>query len=378
MERTPFRRSTRRRGRRLPILAALVSLCCAARADTVRYSLEIQDRIPVSYTLEIPVLHEGNLQVAADWDCSRILSFRLEGPGSSPVRLRRSGPSPQTIRIPVTRADLDTGKPFTLAITSLPAGGAGKGLITIQRPDSPQVIQERREAMKPPEPERPEPPWWMLPGSMPDDAGPELADLYARVERFRAMVVPAPGRVAPDPCRWQTELLEKVSEAREDLAEKETGPSSATARYYHRIGELVRRVGELRQSEDPFLAGPPPTERNALHRWLRSRRERIKPLEHELDVLMDMPEDGYVPELAGMEWPVRFVSCLMACERNFAERGRTGTEEAANQDLADAAWPFIRAAADALEGVANLVESARITLDRSPRIVDNQEPRRER
>ncbi len=85
------------------------------------------------------------------------------------------------------------------------------------------------------------------------------------------------------------------------------------------------------------------------------RRSRVKPIEHELDILLDMPKDGYVPELEGQEWPYRLVSCLMACERNFEERGRSGAEQGTNQELADETWPIIVVAAEVLEALDRLV-----------------------
>jgi hypothetical protein len=340
------------------------TLLCAAPAvaDTVRYSLEIQNRVPVSYSLEIPVQYEGSIVVEADWECNRVLSFRLESPGATRNKVRRSGPSPQKLEIEVTRADLETGEPFRLGITSLPTGGAGKGLLLIHRPDSPRVVKERIEAMQPPEPDIAEPEWWKVPASPPTGADDDLLDLFLTVELFRAMVLPDADQVATDPCRWQTALLERLAEHRESIVHEERFPAEATARFYRRIAALVSQVDELNHSRDPILTGPPPEDRSDLRQWLRMRQEWVKPLEHELDILMDMPEDGYVPELADLDWPTRFVSCLMACERNFEARTRTGQDEAANQDLATGTWPFILAAADAMEAVAKLVELGHITL----------------
>jgi hypothetical protein len=236
-------------------------------------------------------------------------------------------------------------------------------MLVIHRPDSPRIVRERIESMEEPEPEIPEPEWWKVAASPPPGASDHILELFRTVERFRAMVIPAPNQVAPDPCRWQTVLLERLAEHRESIVQEERFPAEATARFYRRVMTLVSRVDELNRSQDPILTGPPPENRDDLRQWLRMRQEWVKPLEHELDILMDMPEDGYVPELAGLDWPTRFVSCLMACERNFEARTRTGLDEAANQDLADGTWPFIQSAADAMEAVAELVQPGHITLD---------------
>ena len=140
-------------------------------------------------------------------------------------------------------------------------------------------------------------------------------------------------------------------------------PDEATVRFYRKLAASVGHVMELRDSDDPILTGPPPENRRSRNAWLRMRRERIKAMEHELDLLLDMPKDGYVPELEGHEWPPRLVSCIMACERNFEELGRSGTELGTNQELADGTWPFIVAAARALSAVDRLAVPARIRLN---------------
>ena len=172
----------------------------------------------------------------------------------------------------------------------------------------------------------------------------------------------SPLETAPDLCRWQTALLEHMTGLRNRLAEGGTVPDEATLRFYHKITTSVRQVEELKNSNDPMLVGPPPRNHRDRTTWLRMRSRHMKPIEHELDILLDMPKDGYVPELEDLEWPYRLVSCLMACERNFEERTRSGAEQGTNQELADETWPIIVAAAEALEALDRLAVPARVTL----------------
>jgi hypothetical protein len=88
------------------------------------------------------------------------------------------------------------------------------------------------------------------------------------------------------------------------------------------------------------------------------RKERLRPLEAELDSLRETVSRGYIPEVAKESWPNRFVACLTACERNFEERVRLGSEEATNRDLAEAQWDRFLAARVALESLSRQTESA--------------------
>lgn len=334
-----------------------------AHGKTLEYVLDIQNRVPASYSLEIPVQYAGNLAVEADWDCNRILTFKLSGPGDRPRRIRRSGPSPQLVEMAIREQDLQSGHYYRLDISSLPAGGEGRGRLRIHVPDSPAVVRERELAALPPEPEPPEPEWWAVAVDPPQDSSDAMAAMYREVERFRAMVVTGLDETAPDPCRWQTALLQHLAAVRDRFGAGAEPTDEATVRFYRKVAASVSRVMDLRDSEDPILKGPPPEERQARNTWLRIRRERIKSMEHELDLLLDMPKDGYVPELEGEDWPPRLVSCIMACQRNFEELGRSGREEATNQELADDTWPFIVAAARALAAVDRLAVPARVRLN---------------
>ena len=354
---------------RLAIAGACVALCgflaasLPVQAKIVEYVLDIENRVPASYSLEIPIQYPGTLSVEADWDCSRILTFKLSSPGSRPVRIRRSGPSPQLLEMAIDEGDLKSGSYYRLDISSLPAGGEGQGRLRIHLPDSPAIVRQRELDALPPEPELPEPEWWAVPSAPPAESSEALTALYREVETFRNMIVTGPVETAPDPCRWQTSLLVHLAELRDSFADGSTTPEEATIRFYRKVAGAVGMVRELRNSDDPILAGPPPENRKDRNTWLRIRRERIKDIEHEMDVLLDMPKDGYVPELEGQEWTARLVTCLMACERNFEELGRSGSETGTNQELADDTWPFIVAAAKAFTAVDRLAVPARVRLN---------------
>ena len=344
-------------------LCGLLAGPVPARAETLDYVLDIKNRVPASYSLEIPVQYPGTLSVEASWDCSRVLTFKLSSPGSRPIRTRRSGPSPQLLELDIAESDLHGGHFYRLDISSLPAGGEGQGRLRIHLPDSPAVLREKELAALPPEPVLPEPEWWAVPASPPVGSSEALANLYREVEAFRRMVVTGPLETAPDPCRWQATLLQHLAALRDRFGDGAAAPEEATIRFYRKVADSVGQVMKLRDSDDPVLAGPPPENRRDLNTWLRIRRERIRSMEHELDILLDMPKDGYVPELEDQEWPPRLVSCIMACERNFEELGRSGLRSGTNQELADDTWPFIVAAARALAAVDHLAVPARIRLN---------------
>ena len=353
---------------RLAISGTVATVCLLpvaffpTQAKTLEYVLEIQNRVPASYSLEIPVQYPGTLSVEADWDCSRILTFKLTRSGSRPVRIRRSGPSPQLVELDIGPHDLEAGHFYRLDISSLPAGGEGQGHLRIHLPDSPAVVRQKELNALPPEPDLPEPEWWAVSSTPPDQSSAALLELFKEVENYRSMVMTGPLDTAPDPCRWQTELLEHLAGLRDRFADGSGTPDEATIRFYRKLAKAVAAVAELRGSDDPILAGPPPENRQDRNTWLRMRRDRIKTMEHEMDILLSMPKDGYVPELEGQEWPSRLVSCLMACERNFEEVGRTGMEHGTNQDLANETWPFIVAAARTFTAVDHLAVPARIRL----------------
>ncbi len=149
------------------VLWGLLSAGSPAQAGTLDYVIEIKNHVPANYSLEIPVQYPGALTIEADWDCSRILTFKLSSPDSRAIRVRRSGPSPQKLELAVKDTDLEAGTYYRLDISSLPAGGEGQGRLRIHVPDSPQAIRQKELAALPPEPELPEPEWWAVPATLP-------------------------------------------------------------------------------------------------------------------------------------------------------------------------------------------------------------------
>ena len=105
----------------LPVLglAALAAVWApAACAATTRYQIDVPDGADSAFEIRVRALHPGPLVVAAEWDGPRILSFRLEGPGSPASKERRSGPSPQRIQVAVTDPALSGGSDGRRSSTS--------------------------------------------------------------------------------------------------------------------------------------------------------------------------------------------------------------------------------------------------------------------
>lgn len=338
------------------VAVALLAMPLSAGASTLRYTLEIRDGQEGAFEVQFPVENPGTLQVLAEWSGSRVIALRVENPGDAPTRWRRSGPSPQVVSVEVPpEACATEGADWKLSIRALAARGEAKGTITIELPDPPRVVREREAAAapKPPPPRTPDP--WEVRSAPPDGSAPELVDLYRGVEGLRAALLGPEAAARPDSCGWQIDLLRAVTEIRDRLASGKPAPAPATLRYLDRLAHAVQRVEDLRGSTDPILAGPVPEESLRRRAWLAVRKERLSPLVEELDSLGEALRRGYVPELAGETWTSRFVACLTACERRFDERVRVGSEEATNQDLAEAQWDRFLLAQSALSGVARFL-----------------------
>jgi hypothetical protein len=127
----------------------------------------------------------------------------------------------------------------------------------------------------------------------------------------------------------------------------------ATSRLLARMAEAVHAVEQLRTSTDPLLS--PPTLADAFERraWEILFRERTAPLRSALDDLL-AEADRRQAELTAEVWPVRFASCLAACERHFEELRLRGPEQAANRKLAEDQWTRMLAAGEALASLAAL------------------------
>jgi hypothetical protein len=322
----------------------------SAHADVFRYSLEIRDREATFYVVEIPVQYPGTLRIDIEWPGSRTLALRVEGPGQPRVKTRRAGPSPLHLEAVVTEETIVEGKPWELHIRSLPDRGRAEGVLTITLP-SPEDPVDPEEHAEPPLPEV-EPDPWALPRPAPADTPEGVAQVFDRVEDFRSWVVDEGGTPRQDACGWQSGLLRYLAERRDELGEGDPAIDEATSRYFARLARTVRRIDELRSSDDPILAGPIPENELRRRAWENVRKERIEPLEHELDALGEAVRRGYVDDLTDRRWAMRLVGCLTACERYFEQRTRLGEGRAPNGDLAQAQWDGILAAADALDALA--------------------------
>jgi hypothetical protein len=333
-------------------LATLVALMVggSVHAEVLRYSLDIRDREAANYIVEIPVQHPGTLRIDVEWPGSRTLAFRVEGPGRPLVKTRRAGPSPQHLEAIVTEETILEGRPWELHIRSLPDHGRAEGILTITLP-SPADLAEPEEHAEPPVPEDlPDP--WARPRPAPAESTEGVAQLFDRVEDFRSWVVDEDGLPRQDACGWQSGLLQYLAERRDELGEGDRAIDEATSRYFARLARTVRRIDELRSSDDPILGGPPPENELRRRAWENVRRERIEPLEHELDALGEAVRRGYVDDLTGRRWAMRMLGCLTACERYFEQRTRLGEGRAPNGELAQDQWDGILAAADALDALA--------------------------
>ncbi len=334
-----------------------IGLCLArgAAAEVRPYTLEIPDGEAVSFELEFEVEHPGRLSILAEWTGPRILSFRLERTPGRVHEARRSGPSPQRIDVDVHPWDLSRDPVWTLTIRALSGRGAGSGVISLHLPE-PEEPEPPAAAAEPP-PKLPAPPTlepWARARQIPEGASAQEAHLFRTIEAFRVHAVASNGDLVADACRWQSDLLRYLGGWRDELVSSGEIPPVSSRRYLGRLVAAIRDVEELRSSDDPILAGPVPEDSLRRRAWKTLRRQKIDPLEHELDALANMVRSGHAPELEQLEWPTRLLSCLAACERHFEQRVRLGAERAINQELAGAQWEPILAAAEAMEALVYL------------------------
>lgn len=345
-----------------------VGLACNAAttlAATKRYTFEIPDRLPAAYELSFDVNHPGKVAVETRWTGGRILSFKLEGPGSPPVRLQRSGPSPQRIEVP----SASLGAAWRLFVRANPGKGSAQVDLTIELPEpvsalapaKPVAAEDPKDDLEP----------WARPAVPFPGAKPSLVSVYHGVELFRAAVVGNDGEFAADPCSWHSEFLARMASIRDALASGGL-PFSATDRAsFARLAAAVRRVDELRTSQEPLIRGPVPADARARIVWRARRGDRIRPLEEDLDALLsDLRGDKCFERLADDVWPSRFAACLIACERYFEEQVRIG-DEAANAELARTEWDRYLDAARILEALAagpGRADSAQPAQSRKPSV----------
>ena len=195
----------------------------------------------------------------------------------------------------------------------------------------------------------------MVAVAAPSGAPPDREALYRSIETLRRLVVIEESwEMAADPCRWQEDTLRHLVAWRGRIAETGELPSIATRRFYGELWDAAWEIEQLRTSDDPIVAGPPPETWSLRRAWNHLHKEKVEPLERKLDRLLAMLRDGFVPELEDDEWPQRLVTCMTACERHFEELSRLGPERAGNAELAARQWWPILAAARALEAIAEL------------------------
>ena len=334
-------------------LASLVA-CAAilpASAEERKYAIEIPDNQLSGFEVPLEVMHPGAVVVEAEWTGSRIVSFRLEGPGDLGVVTRRSGPSPQKLDTWVTEGLLERGSSWKLVIRSLPSRGASSGTVRVVLPDAPEVVRAREAELTPPPPPPPPPDPITLPVKAPAEASAGIARLYTSAEPFRALVFPAQGDVVYDACGWQRDLLRWLLDLRSRAVAGKPAIDENTNRYLQRVAAAVHEIDKIRTSKNYLIAGPPPEDSLRRRAWEAARGDELRPLERELDVLVEMLKKGYVTGTSAETWPSRWLACVVACERNFEQRPRVAPDPAANEELAEAQWSRILAAADAIEAL---------------------------
>jgi hypothetical protein len=311
------------------------------------YVLEFPARQMIAYKIEFQVPNPGRLSIEMNWSSNRVVSFKVEGPDGGPPELRRSGPPPLRLHFDVDEALAGTPGPWKLSIRGLPTHEAAAGELTMHLPDARDEIVPEREGQPSPPDSSLAP--WLQSRPVSRSGPPALKRLHRATEEFRFAVVEQPGR---DRYAWQEGFLRYMAERRDGT---EPLPDAQTTSMLRRSAEAVRRVQKLEDSRDPFVVDPP--EDPGLNRaWLTLRRRRLEPLELELDSMLYSIHKGHVPSLVPEQWFGRFMTCLIACEQHFEERGRVGESRASNGDVVDEQWDRLLLAAEVLDSLADLAE----------------------
>ena len=333
---------------RLAIGLVITLLPGFVAADVQDYILEFPAQQMISYKIEFEVLNPGRLAMEMNWTGNRVVSFKLEGPNGSVPTMRRSGTPPLRLHYDVDATLASAEGQWKLSIRGLPAHAVSSGVLTLYLPEgqeTPEAVPAARQTPPPPPDEA-----WLRPARPSGALSPERERLVETTEEFRASVA---DRKARDRYDWQTSMLRYLAEQRDNNA---TPPDRKTRLMLERSAEAVRRVEKLSLSTDPFVVNPP-KDRGLRRAWLALRERRVAPLELELDSMLHSIHKGQVPELYQEPWYARFVSCLMACEQYFEERGRLGARGASNRHVVDEQWERILLAADALDSLAVVVET---------------------
>ncbi len=333
--------------RRIFLWIGLFSLFTGvAGAETHDYSLSFPAGEFVANKIEFEVSHPGRLRIEAQWAGARVVSFRLNGPGDGGSTLRLSGPSPQRLELDVDAAAAADRRPWTLSIRSLPARVGSQGTLKLFLPDP----EGEPVALVEPEPGPPPPPeeYWRVAGATPARTAPAQARFHAKVESFRTVVV-GEDYLIRDKYLWQDELLRFLVDRRNASDEGEPLPlSESTRAYLERIVDAVAKIDSLRTTDDPILKGRRPKDPDQRRRWHRERRQRLAPLESELDLLLEDLRTGHAPELERVEWSRRLVSCLIACQRYFS---RVGDDAEGYRAVGETQWKPVVAGTRAIEAL---------------------------
>lgn len=325
----------------------MVWLATTATEATVverRYSVELFDRQSAVFEIPIDIEFPGDLEIVADWEGNRRLAFRLDASDGVTPSIRKTGPPPLRLKVPVQSVG---DASWTLTIRSLPMSGASQGVVTIRPPRDPRILareekldrRERESAARPTLAE------WELPREAPKVISPKAQALLQSAEHLRGWLVDEELR-QPDSCRWQDELMRWSANQRDRYLDEDLAVDEPTSKLLDRLAGVIAEVDQLSRSREALIVGPLPDERGARTAWLRKRATRLAPTKSELDFLMQSIQRDYAPDLSGESWPLRMVSCLMASERYFEQRWLVGADSAMNRELAEAqAEPLNRAQA---------------------------------
>ncbi len=354
--------SRRTRTATLACVAAWVALLPVA-AETLRYEFEIGDHQEAKFVIPFDVIHAGRVGTEVSWKGSRILSFRLEGPGSPPIRVVRSGPSPQRIQATATEDGVAAGREWRMFIRALPARGAAIATLVVETPEpAPPRAEIAPPADPPPSPSAPTEPW-TLPRAAPASASDAERAVFEAVEAFRSIVVTASGELRPDPCSWQGLFLQFAARLRDAAAATPSTPGVSAHPCARRFTVVLDRIEWLRTTDDPEIRGGAPEDPDERIAWKARRDSKVRPVEQDLDQIFAMLRGARCPDLAGEIWPSRLLACATSCQRHFEERARLGEDAVASADFAREEWPALLAASAVLEAIVargRATESARV------------------
>lgn len=305
-----------------------------------QFLLDLPARNPVAYTIPFDAPREGPLAIECRWDAARVLSFRVVDP-SGTVHRRRTGVSP--VRIDLTVPAAQAEGTWTVTVRGLTGRDASSATLSILVPSP----VEEAPAELPGAPERePREEWPAWTASELPRGHRELA---TRTDRFLAHLE-AEEHARRDRYAWQRDFARYVVDVRDG---RNPLPDPETRELLARTVEAIRRVERLSETRDPLVAGPPPSDAGRARTWLMLRERRLRPLETELDLLLEAAH-GLEDSPAVPPWLPRFVACLVACERHFEASGRVGSARAVHRDVVDEQWQRILLARDSLASVTTL------------------------